>query len=200
MDKRGQFYAIYIAFITLFMVFSVVAIQYSQAGKTASSLVSPRVILELDDSVEKFERGEVRLIRSSLEGAKGNFGSREFVDSFRANFLLDVGSLDLEFIFSDLTLEHREIESEARSSGREFIQNVLYPEDLIYFDAIRNGIVFGRAEIGKAFIIMARDPSDINFPVDFYYSYSREYLIREDDEGYVVLVVSPEILGYGRVA
>jgi len=184
MDKRGQFFGLYIAFITLFFSFMVVGLYYYQDGETESSLVSSRVILEIEDNMEVFEESEVELILSSLESASGEFGTSEFIDSFRANFFSGFDSSMGEFIFSDLMLNGREIEDEARGLQDEFLENTLYPISLSYFN--EEEFNFGRAEVGKKFVLRAEETTKINFPIDFTFEFSKEYLISRVGDKYVV--------------
>ena len=93
-----------------------------------------------------------------------------------------------EFIFSNLTLEGRDIELDARAEEEDFVENTLYPEELSYYDEEGN-LVFGRAEIGKAFVLRAQDQSNINFPIDFSYEFSKSYLVKRNGDGYVIEVL-----------
>ena len=177
----------YLVFITVFLIGVVIGFYYVQDGQSLSLLVSPKVILETADSLENYELQEKELILLSLESANGDFGTLEFRDSFRSEFILGVDSLDLEFIYRDLTIESRALEVEARSSGREFIENTLYPKSLMYYSD--DVLVVSRAEVGKEMVLKNSDSSKINFPIDFKWTFSREYLIKESGSGYVVEVI-----------
>jgi len=182
--KNGQIFGLYIAFITLFFSFMVVGMYFYQDGETSSSLVSSKEILEIGDSLEVFERNEGEIILNSLKSATGEFGTPEFINSFRANFLLEFSSSIGEFVFDDLTFEGREIESEAREQQDEFLKNTLYPISLSYMDVDKFN--FGREKIGKKFVLVAEEVSEINFPIDFVFEYSKEYLISKAGDKYIV--------------
>ena len=174
-NKRAQFFALYLVFITLFMAFAVIGLYVMQDGKTENSLVSPLVILELEDSEEVFLREEVALIESALNGASGEFRTPEFIESFRANFIAGFSLSMGEFVFPNLTLEGREIEGEAREQQGDFLENTLYPESLSYVSG--EDLIFGRAKVGKEMILVGEDTSKINFPIDFSYEFEKTYLI-----------------------
>jgi hypothetical protein len=184
MDKRGQVFGFILVFVTLFLAGIVVGLYYIQDAETISSLVSPKAVLEVEDSLGEFERAEKILIEDSLNFASGEFGTEEFRNSFRSNFLSGSGSLPLETIYSDLTLNSRPIEDEARGAGEEFLRNTLYPESQTeYFG---NELIFRRAVVGKKIVLVAEETSDIHFPIDFKYEYSKEYRITKVGDSFEI--------------
>ena len=87
MNKRGFIFALLLVFITLFLCAFVILLYNIQQDNADNSLVSPKVVLEVRDDLELFEIREKVLIEKSLDSAKGEFGSREFISSFRDFFI-----------------------------------------------------------------------------------------------------------------
>ena len=190
MNKRGQFFMIYLVLITIFMIGIVIGFYYlqnTQYQKTASSLVSPMEVMEIRDDKILFELKEEEYILSALEEAEGKFDSLEFKSSFRNSFLSKVGNdvLMKEFITRDLIFQGRKVESEAASQFEDFISNSVYPESLIVFE---NGkMVLERSDIEKNKLLLAKENNKINFPIVFNYNFKKKYLISFEDGKYEVI-------------
>ena len=67
MDKKAQFFGLYLVFITLFLCGVVISLYHVQQKNALNSLVSRRAVLEVQDGLELFEMREVSLIKDSYE-------------------------------------------------------------------------------------------------------------------------------------
>ncbi len=185
-NKRGQFFSFLLLIITIVMCLLSYGIYVRQQGEVSSSLVSPLVILELRDAKEVFELREQELILDSLSDVKGDFGSEEFLKDLRRRFILGISEEMKEFLFSrlvwnDKALDRGEIED-------SFLKNIVYGESL--FSKIDSSkIYFSRGEIGKKFVLMAKDREKTNFQVDFDFEFGGKYLISKVGNGYKLEVV-----------
>ena len=173
--KKGQFFALILVFITLFLC-GIVWVSYGiQQRNIDNSLVSPRVIFEIRDDLEIFEIRERALINSLVESVDGDFGSEEFIEDFRNGFMdgvIENGKMS-EFIFDGLVFGGRDYEADARVLGREFLDINLY-SDVVSEDG---KLVFNRNIMGKRIFLNVLDKSKINFPVEFKFEFAKNYFI-----------------------
>jgi hypothetical protein len=181
-NKRAQFFGIYLVLLTLLMCGTVILVYNQQQGNAESELISPKRVLDIVDGLEVFELREVELIKESASGV--NFGSGDFDDDFRANFLAAVKANDKmkEFIFSDSTVDGRPA---AEASG--FFENILYPEDLTSGQG--DYLVFGRAKLKKSMESETPKSRKNFFPVEFVFEFERTYEVRKSGGSVVVEVV-----------
>ena len=100
-------------------------------------------------------------------------------DTFKNRFVSEViDSSEMEdFIFSDSTWNGQVIVSDRD----EFLKNVLYK-----VGGDSSGLVLERGEIVKHYVLRGEGAKELDFPVDFSYAFSAEYLISEDGNGYKV--------------
>jgi len=185
-NKSGQFFELYLVMLTLFMCALVVGLYFVQQGNARNSLVSPRAVLDVRDNLEVFEMREKEIILSSL-GSVGEFGSEEFIESFRSKFLSDFYADEAmkEFVLRSLVLEGRDIESDARAKSSLFFNNTLYPEKETYYDGDK--LIFGRSLVGKSINLNAdKENYKISFPVKFNFNFDKKYLISKKGSGFVV--------------
>ena len=179
-NKRAQFFGLYLAFITVFLISISLGLYYIQQGNIGSSLVSPKAILDIEDDLKEFERLEEIYILESLE--ESSFGTGEFKGGafFRERFLEGVyeNSFMKGFIFSSLTIKGRNIENEVPG----LLENILYPDEPSIDSDGR--LVFERAKIGKSLILIADNSSKINFRIDFKFNFSKKYIASFIDENY----------------
>jgi len=189
LNKKGQLFSVYLFLIVVFMCGVVVSFYYFQNLQyetTASSIVSPKKVMDFRDDLEIYSYLEENYILESLKNSKGEFGSPEFRDSFREEFLQRTES-DLfikEFLVSDLTLGGRDVEEIATRDYSDFLRNTLYSSDLMVFEG--NKLFVGRASIGKAKTLYAKENNKINFPVEFKVSFEEKYLISFEDNKYKI--------------
>ena len=184
-NNRGQFFALYLVFITLFLCGVVAGFYYIQQDNVRSALVSPMGALKEIDSLDMFEREEVVLIYNSLENAEGDFGDDDFLNSFRENFLNEIMTDNnmREFIFRDLfSIVGSEIREQDKNEN--MIENAIYPSGGSEF--VDEQLVFTRAKISKNYLMLAKDKSKINFPVNFNFEFERKYLIKQIDGNFEV--------------
>ena len=78
-QKKGQFFALMLVIITLFMCGVVWVLYGVQQGNASGSLVSPRAVLEMRDDLEIFEIRAKALVESLVNSIDGEFGSDEFI-------------------------------------------------------------------------------------------------------------------------
>jgi len=185
MNKRGFMFSFILFLVTIMMCLLSVGIYMNQQGNVQSSLVSPLVVLEVRDALDVFEMREVELIEASLENVESDFGSEEFLREFREEFISGVDSEMKKFLFWNVTLNGKALGTDFNKVA--FLENVVYNPSL---SSISNsGLKFGRGKIGKSFELRAQKMKDVNFPVDFNFEFSREYLITKRGSGFNVEVL-----------
>jgi len=177
-NKRGQIFAGLLVLITLFMCGMVWVLYNAQQGNAASSLVSPRAVLEMRDDLEIFEIREEALIESLAREIGGEFGSDKFIVEFREKFLDEAWGNEKmrEFIVEDLVISGHDFEEDAKREGVAFLNDTLY-SDVVNVDG---KMVFSRRAIGKKVLLRASDRSKTNFPVGFVYEFGeKEFIVGE---------------------
>lgn len=180
MDKRGQFFSLYLVLLTLLMVGTVIGFYSVQQNNIESSLVSPVPVLEVRNNLEVFEVRELGLIKNSLAKVDSKFGSDVFLEEFRAEFIEGVlvdGEMR-EFIFTDLFWDGKLME--ASFDRDSFLKNVVYPEAESKIDSER--LAFVRGKIGKSVELSAEGKDSTRFPVGFKFEFEKEYLINRKSE------------------
>ena len=183
-NKRGQFFALYLVVLTLFLCGVVIFLYSIQQDNVSSSFVSPSTVLETRDDLEIFEMREIGLIESSLESSKGDFSDDVFLDSFRKSFINGIMSDEnmKNFIFRDLVIygtKVREIDK-----NRNLIENAIYPRGKSEF--VDDDFVFVRSKIEKRMLLSTKEDSDIKFPIEFEFEFEERYLISKVDNKFVV--------------
>lgn len=184
-NKRAQIFSLILVAITLFMCVSSVYIYIIQQENVESSLVSPLVVLEVRDNLTIFEMREKALIEKSLNEVSVEFGSGEFSDKFRDNFLDGLDDEMKGFIFNYLIWEGRK--GDSGFDENSFITSIVYPE--IIEGEGYDEFVFVRGKIGKSISLSAEDTIEVNFPVDFLFEFEREYLITKKDGKFEVSAI-----------
>lgn len=176
MGKRGQVFSGILVLITLLMCGISVVIYLNQQDNVQSSLVSPLAVLEVRDSLTIFEIREKELILESLNKVEAEFGSEEFLEEFREEFILSISDNDKmkDFIFSNLTWKG-DVLNRGSFNEDAFLGNVVYDRRLSRIDS--SEMVFGRGKIGKSFELRVLNNEDVNFPVDVEFEFEKEYLI-----------------------
>ena len=174
-NKRGVFMAIYLVVLTLFLCGVVIFLYNIEQKNSLNSLVSPKVVMDIEDGLEVYEMREVALIEESVGLASGTFPEKAFRDSFRSGFLTRVKN-DLrmkEFIFRNLTVG--DVLVREGDKVDLLFDNTLYPESGMREEGGK--LIIERASIGKRLVLNAEDKKKINFPVDFAFEFEKEYLI-----------------------
>jgi len=161
----------------------------AQDGQARSSVISPKIVMEVGDELEIFELREKILVEESLDVAleSGDICTFKFKEAFRDNFLGEVSSIKNinSVIFENLTLEGRDVEKLAESDRDAFFKNILYPD--LEGDGCENGdFIFKRAKIGKEFTLRADDTTKINFQADFKFEFKKTYLISFKGDEFLV--------------
>lgn len=184
-NKSGQFFELYLVILTLFMCALVIGLLFIHQQTARSALVSPRAVFDVRDDLEVYEMKERELIMSSLP-AEG-FGTEEFLASFRSNFLEGVSADDFmkEFVFENLTISGKSIESDARKAGSTFFENVLYKEEGLYYEGEK--LIFERSAVEKSLSLNSDEGSyKISFPVEFNFNFEKKYLISKKGNEYIL--------------
>jgi hypothetical protein len=183
-NRRGQIFSLWLVFITMAMIGIVVGLFYVQQQNIQSLVISPMEILNERDALEIFEGKEVDLIVSSLESARGNFGSEGFHDTFRSNFINGVWNNNemKEFLFTNLSIDGVEIQDRAKDIY--LIENGIYPKGESEFT--EDEFIFTRVKIAKNYFMRIGDKTKISFPMGFNFEFERKYLIKEIDNKFEI--------------
>ena len=174
-NKRG-FMAIYLPILTMFMCGLVIGMYVLEARDLDSSLVSPRVIWELEDDKEIFEISERGLAAGSAQFISlrdSDFPERmkeEFCNSFETGY----GGLN-DFLSKDLIFQGKK-DINIIDSG-EFCRAIYDFE----FDDVKDVVVLTRKDIGKYGRLVADERSKINFVVDLDWDLSETIEIPESE-------------------
>ncbi|MBU3924085.1 MAG: hypothetical protein KJ592_04155 [Nanoarchaeota archaeon] len=177
MDNKGQFFALGLVLITLFLCFLVVFLYSIQQANAESSLVSPTGVFEMRDDLEIFEAKEMALAKELAESIVGDFASEEFLKEFDEKFLDGVMADEsmLDFIFSGLVFNGRDFEDDGRREARKFLDEQLY-SDAVEEDGV---LILVRNRMGKRTELKASDKSKIDFRVGFVFEFDKRYVITE---------------------
>lgn len=176
-NKRGQFFALLLVIFTLLLCGTAISLYIVQQENAQGSLVSPSDVLEMRDNLTIFEMREIELMKSSLESASGEFRSDGFLESFRSGFIDGVMENEnmTEFLFSDLYIGGVEVREQDK--GRNLLEDGIYLEGLMSFSD--DVLSFGRTNIEKRTLLIAKNESEIDFPVYFEFEFEREYEITD---------------------
>ncbi len=178
MNKKAQFFAIYLVLLTLFMCGMAMWIYYMQNKEVYNSLASPTSLLDLQDKQELFDLQErnIAIVSANESGLTENGD----INAFKTNFIDYVMKPEQEqfrdFIFTSLTVDGKprvfNIDDDAKK--RDFLENTVYDFTL---DNDNKNLKIERKHLGKTFSVKAPDKSVINFIVFADYSYDKNYLI-----------------------
>jgi len=183
MNKKAQLFSFILLLITIMMCGLSIGIYLKHQGDVQSSLVSPLTVLEVRDNKTIFEMRETELIKESLNEVEANFGTEEFMEEFRNNFISGITNEMKDFIFSNLFWEEKALE-EGTFDENTFLENIVYKESL---SKINSGeMKFRRGEIGKTLKLKALKIEKVNFPVDFYFEFDKEYSITKKNGIFLV--------------
>lgn len=172
-NRRGHFFAFVLIPIVLLMCGSVWYLYYIQSQKLSVSLVSPFEVLKSEDALSLFEMKEVEIINSSLSSANGAFGSDKFLNSFRSNFISNFLNDQemMDFVSNDSFIKGNKI----TTKDRNLIEDGIYPK--IKTNYVDGKLIFSRSEIEKKKLLLAKERSYVDFPVDFSFKFNKTYLI-----------------------
>ncbi|MBT3578079.1 hypothetical protein HN630_02070 [archaeon] len=179
-NKKGQFFALYLVLLTLFMCGIVMTIYNIQSKNVDSYLVSPEKMLLLERDAEVFEMAEKSLIRSAAVKV-GWSGGEQIRDSYLELLETDSGGEKIRaFIFEDLVHggKNKVILADALKEPKSQI-NFLKTEGIYNFNLNGDTLEVSRKQLGKTFRLTAINPSKINFVVDVNYVYSGDYEIKK---------------------
>ncbi len=183
MNKKAQLFSFILLLITIMMCSLSITIYLKQQGNVQSSLVSPLTVLEIRDNKTIFEMRETELIKKTLDEVEANFGTAEFMKEFRTKFISGINDEMKNFIFSNLFWEGKALE-EGTFNEDTFLENIAYKESLSEISS--NEMKFRRGKIGKTFELKALKIEKVNFPVDFYFEFDKEYSITKKSGTFLV--------------
>jgi hypothetical protein len=190
MDKKAQFFPIYLVFLTVIICGLVVAIYIYQNNLLKEDVVSPIALLSLQDKQYIFEAVEKEVILqqanltlTSLGESKWN--SQEFLSEFKKNYFNALiatsynGNKIREFLFQDVYLNGNRVPDIAFSS--EESQRKFF-EDIYIFSFENSNLKIERKNVEKYFTIsVEKTTTKRNFPIDVLYSYSKQRLFSLDE-------------------
>jgi hypothetical protein len=178
-NKAGQFFALYLVLLTLFMCGLAITIYKMQDGNVQNSLVSPIKLLEVEDGKDIFEMRESALIRSAADDVGWSNS-----DSIKKKFfeLLDLeggeGEKVREFIFRDFVYGDKEKGVWADALKKKDSQINFLKNENIYDFSLSGGLLeVNRKELGKRFRLDAVNRGKINFVAYIGYVYEGSYKI-----------------------
>jgi hypothetical protein len=175
--KRGQFFGIYLVFLTIFMCGLVAVIYHIQEKDLENSLISPQVLLRLEDEKNLFEIQEKEFIIDSARDVGWMAG--DFADDVKTSFCGKFPDLMYaRFIFSNISYKGRNDWGDAFDSPAEKEKFCLNVYD---FGFEENILKVNRGEIGKNIRLSAVGKTKTNFVVDVDYVFDKEYLIKAED-------------------
>ena len=167
-NKRAQFFSLYLVALTLFMCGIVIYMYVVGQGNAEAALVSPVEVLEVRDALEVFEMREVELIKSSVAGVE-KFGADEFRDEFIDGAVADER---MRSFFNGMFVGDVEISG---STGNLFEHKIYSVKD------VGGKVVLSRARVEVRDVFVAkREKDDNHFPVGFVFEFEREYVISSD--------------------
>lgn len=192
-QKKAQFFALYLVFLTLFMIGAVLLIYYAQSKSVDNALISPASIYMLQDKKfieETYEQGALlevyeKVFSNKLSDNLIDDYEKEFCDKFVEDN--EQAKLFRNFFFKDIFYNGKtEVEF-----GKTFDNNLLNAQtnfcyDIYSFEINGNDFVINRKEIKKQIRLtplIDYSHDEIVFPVDLDYSFSKKYLIKQDDLG-----------------
>ena len=186
MNKKGQIFPIFLVFLTLLMCGSVMFLYFHNQDKVSASLVSPKAVLEIGDDVKTFELQEKHFINNSLgvASASEEFGTKEFLDSFRDAFFRELINNPDSFITEGIFMSGTDVSLGASKNTEAFFKNALYPAALTYYEG--KNLHFGRASIEKRTRLQTDEKLKNNFAVDFSFNFDNKYLISKKGNNFIV--------------
>lgn len=190
-NKKGQFFAIYLVLLTLFMCGMAIWIYYMQNKTVNNSLASPVSILELKDKQELFDLQEINIIAVSAK--ESELAKNKDLGAFKGKFFDYLMMPEQEqfrnFIFSNLTLDGKFITAAtiASDEAKKSILGGGYGAasgnalEIYHFSIEGDKLKVERKHLGKYFLIKSPDRSVTNFIVFVDYNYDKSYLIPFDE-------------------
>jgi hypothetical protein len=190
MNNRAQFFFLYLVVLTFALCAIFIFNHVALRDELELSVVSPEEIFVVRDEVELFEIAEREIIVETFEktSATYEFGSEEFLQNFRINFLDDIGDdLDvLEFFSSGVVIGERELK-EGEVEWDSFFENVLYPEESFSYENFKvtdgkvsysgNGLRFSRTEVSRKGILSSSGRDAIKFDMEYSYEFGGDYYV-----------------------
>ena len=151
--KKGQMFAMYLVLVTLLMCFVVVLMYVGQRDEVDSSVITPKVFMELESDKILFEMWEKSLLISACDDVGlQNWDKGDFASKTRASFLKLVESSEQEK-FREFIFRHMVFNGVPASfdevQKKDFIEKVLYAGSNFYFNGAV--LVFRRDLTTKSF-------------------------------------------------
>jgi len=162
--KRGQFFSVYLTFLVLAMVIAAILMFNHQEKKIENSVVSPVIVMSLQDEEQMFGLREREIAKLSYEtSVKAGLvlGGEEFLKKTKDEFLnRTINSDSGEFIFNGLAFQGEERPINDEVGRRNFLEN-------LYSFSFENGnLKIERKVIEKYIQLKAPELSKISFGTD----------------------------------
>jgi hypothetical protein len=208
-NKKGQFFSLYLVFITIFFIAVVLMLYYVMSQSIENRLISPEEVLDVVNLKNVFEIQEEFLFKSCIREQVSLGG----VISVDPSFLGDVQTCFYDRVLKsppDWDSDYSETpsfgEKEFRGflfvgisnsgtlinpssiQGRDNWKNFL--EAIYSFSLEEDYLLVNRSPLEKSFHFEVAKNDKINFPVDFVYSFSKNMSFNVSE--ILVLDLSPE--------
>jgi len=182
-NKRGQFFAVYLVVMTIAMCFLAIMIYTNQQKNIQSSVVSPLVVLRLEDKKQILEMREEVILRISAKEALnkgGAWGTSGFLEQVKKDFINSTlnSNSSRDFIFSDLYFQGQKMEiGKLTEQDKENFLNGIYE-----FSFENSDLKMKRKVFGKFLMLKANERSKINFASDLRWEFEEKtYTIKQGE-------------------
>lgn len=178
--KKGQFFALYLVLVTLFMCSVVVLLYFNGNDILDNSIVSPLSVIDVLNEEGGFRVQEEGFLYASVldSGMDEDLAKDVYCSYFSEKSFSD-------FVFEDIYYLNRGAE-EWRGALDSVEEKKGFCESVYVFSGVGEGLRVERKELGKKKRLVAGEREKVNFPMGFEYFYSAEYLIKEDGAGYSI--------------
>ncbi len=183
--KKGQFFSLYLVFLTLFFIGVVLMMYYLAERSIETRFLSPDNVLGRVNQKEAFELQEMLLVRSCageiISRDISYFENVEFLEEFEKEFfsrILDESSEGAisfrNYVFSDFAIGRKLVDDSLFDEEKE---RETFFKELYSFEIEDDLLKISRGKLEKLWKLGLFDDERINFPVSFSWSYSGNSLI-----------------------
>lgn len=174
-NKQGLIFGLYLVFLTLFMIGTMMVLYLKQQENVNAYLVPPTKVLEVRDKLETFEIKEGQIAKAIFD--KMDLTSSTLENDFRNEFIDEIfsDSSIKDFFYEDLFLDGREIDTDTLDY-KSFLENRVYKKE--DFSFVSTSMSIKRSTVGKRIDLKVLNlGKDINFPVVFYFDFERSFKV-----------------------
>lgn len=176
-NKNGQFFALYLVFLTLFMCGISIGIYYLQAGATENSFITPEAVLKLNEDYQNLKIQEKGMVLESVQIAEkaGSSGADDIKKIFCELFTYPENVPIKNFLLEGL------YNYKGRASWQELAGDVNFQKDFcnnVYsFESQGDKIKIHRNNLEKKFKVANYQGAKINFPISVHYTYNDDFTV-----------------------